>query len=173
MMIEIVSAQSGEALEHVITLSQEYVDWMLAEVRQRYPDLDIREFASEHEYEDVRKKFPGEHVPPHGCLLLAMNDGEVCGCIALARLTDSICEMRTLFVRPACRGGGVGKQLAEACLNEARKFGYQTARLDTLRFMESAQRLYHSMGFYDIPPYLDLSENLKRYICFMECKLAD
>ncbi|MEP6988172.1 MAG: GNAT family N-acetyltransferase [Chloroflexota bacterium] len=172
-MIEIIHAENGEALEEVIRLAQEYVTWMMAEVGAHYPDLDTQEFASEHTYDDVRKKFPGEHVPPHGCLLIAKQDGAVCGCIALAKLTDRIGEVRTLFVRPTCRGGGVGKQLVEACLNEARKCGYQTVRLDTLRFMESAQKLYKSMGFYDIEPYLDLSDNLKRYICFMECQLPN
>jgi hypothetical protein len=56
-MIEIVSAQTGEALEHLITLSHEYVNWMIAEIRQRYPELDLQEFTSEHDYDDVRKNF--------------------------------------------------------------------------------------------------------------------
>src|ERR1041385_2255687 len=111
-MIDIIPAQVGDALEDVILLSQEYASWMLDEVRQRYPDMDLNEMASEHEYDDVRKKFPGEHVPPQGCLLVARQDGVTCGCIALGKLTDTICEMRTLYVRPECRGGGVGKQLA-------------------------------------------------------------
>ena len=170
-MIDIMPAQVGDALEDVIQLSQEYVNWMIGEAREHYPDIDLNEFASEHKYDDVRKKFPGEHVPPKGCLLLAKQDGVVCGCIALGKLTDTICEMRTLFVRPECRGARAGKLLAEACLNEARKFGYQRMRLDTLEFMEGAQTLYRSMGFYAIEPYLDLSENLKRHIRFFECRL--
>ena len=170
-MIDIIPAQVGDALEDVIQLSKEYVNWMFGEVRQRYPDFDLNEFASGHEYDDVRKKFPGEHVPPYGCLLVARQDGLTCGCIALAKLTDTICEMRTLFVRPEYRGSGVGRQLAEACLNEARKFGYHTIRLDTLASMESAHNLYRSMGFYPIEPYNDLSDSLKRYIRFFECKL--
>src|SRR5215468_8995328 len=123
-MIEIVPAQDGEALEHIITLSHEYVTWMISEIRVRYPELDINEFTSEHDYDDIRKKFPGEHVPPDGCLLIALKGEEVCGCVALGRLTESIGEMRTLFVRPACRGTGVGKKLVETALTEARKFGY-------------------------------------------------
>ncbi len=170
-MIEIVSVQTGDALEEMIKLAQEYVNWMMAEVEARYPVLDTNEFASEHTYDDVRKKYPGEHVPPYGCMLLAMQDKQVCGCIALAKLTPTICEMRTLYVRPEGRGAGVGRRLAQACLNEARRLGYQTMRLDTLRFMESAQKLYKSMGFYDIEPYLDMSEALKRHICFMEMTL--
>ncbi len=171
-MVEIISAQAGEALEQVIILSQEYVDWMTAEIRQRYPDLALAEFTSEHAYDDLRKKFPGEHVPPDGCLLIARNDGAVCGCIALARLSPTAAELRTLFVRPTCRGAGVGRALVAAALDQARDFGYATVRLDTLRFMEGAQTLYRSFGFHDIEPYLELSENLKRYICFLEMELT-
>jgi len=170
-MIEIVSAQTGEAFEHVITLSQEYVTWMIAAIQQHYPALDINAFTSEHEYDDIRKKFPGEHVPPNGCLLVALSDGQVSGCVALGRLSEDTGEMRTLFVRPAFRGMGIGKKLAEASLHEARKFGYRYVRLDTLGFMHSALNLYRSLGFYDIAPYRDLSASLKQYICFLELKL--
>ncbi len=172
-MIEIVHAEVGDALEHVITLSQKYVNWMMAEIRDYYPDLDINEFASEHTYDDIRQKFPGEHVPPKGCLLIALNDGAVCGCIGIGRLSAAICEMRTLYVRPEYRGMGVGKILAEACLNEAQKMGYRTVRLDTLAFMEGAQTLYRSMGFYAIEPYLELSTSLKQHIRFFERQLSD
>ena len=62
--------------------------------------------------------------------------------------------------------------LAEASLNAARKFGYSKMRLDTLAFMDGAQRLYRSLGFYDIPPYLDMSSSLKEHICFFELDLV-
>jgi ribosomal protein S18 acetylase RimI-like enzyme len=172
-MIEIISVQTGEALEHVITLSQEYVGWMIAEIRERYPELDIHEFTSEHDYDDIRKKFPGEHVPPNGCLLVALSDDKACGCIALGKLSKTIGEMRTLYVRPAWRGTGVGKKLVEASLNEARKFGFGYVRLDTLAFMDSALKLYRSLGFYDIAPYRDISASLREHICFLELNLAD
>lgn len=171
-MVEIVSAQTGEALEHFIALSQEYVTWMVAEIRKRYPELDIHEFTSEHEYDDVHKKFPGEHIPPFGCLLIALNEDQVSGCVALGKLTKEICEMRTLFVRPAFRGLGVGRRLVEAALDEARRLGYISVRLDTLVFMESALTLYRSLGFYAIEPYRDISASLSQYICFLELYLA-
>jgi ribosomal protein S18 acetylase RimI-like enzyme len=171
-VIEIVLAQAREALEHVITLSQEYVTWMVAEIRERYPDLDIHEFTAEHDYDEIRKKFPGEHVPPDGCLLIALSEENVCGCVALGRLTSTICEMRTLYVRPACRGMGVGRKLAEASLAEARKFGYSYVRLDTLAFMDSALSLYRSLGFYEVAPYRDIPASLKQYIRFLELDLS-
>jgi ribosomal protein S18 acetylase RimI-like enzyme len=171
-MVEIISAQSGRALDRFITLSQEYVNWMIEQIRQQYPELDIREFTSEHQYDDIRKKFPGEHVPPYGGLFIAQRGDEVCGCVALGKLTDSICELRTLYVPPAYRGKGMGRKLVEVALKKARKLDYSYARLDTLAFMDSALGLYRSLGFYDIEAYLDMSASLKQHICFLELKLS-
>ena len=81
--------------------------------------------------------------------------------------------MRTLFVRPAFRGMGVGKKLAEAAISEAHGLGYDYVRLDTLGFMDSALKLYRSLGFYDIAPYHNMSVSLKQYICFLEMHLTD
>ena len=167
-MIEIVPAQTGEELADFIALAREYVAWMLDEVRANYPDLDSSEFAAEHTYDDLSRKFPGDHVPPDGCLLLARQEGVACGCIALGRLGGEVCEMRTLFVRPEHRGSGAGRRLAEACLDQARLLGYRTIRLDTLEFMAGAQALYGSLGFHPIEPYLDLSPELRRRIRFYE-----
>jgi ribosomal protein S18 acetylase RimI-like enzyme len=79
--------------------------------------------------------------------------------------------MRTLFVRPSCRGKGIGRKLVEASLNEARKLGYAYVRLDTLSFMHGALGLYRSLGFYDVSPYRDMPASLKQHIRFLEIKL--
>ena len=171
-MISIVPAQAGEMLEHMITLSGEYIVWLNKEIKRHFPELNISELMSEHDYDDVRRKFPGDHVPPNGCLLIATIADQVAGCVAVGRLSDTICEMRTMFVRPQFRGAGVGRRLAEASLEEAVKLGYETMRLDTLRFMTGALQLYTSLGFYEIEPYLDMSESLKLYIHFLERQLS-
>ena len=172
-MIEIVPAQSGEAFEQFIALALEYVTWMNAEIRVQFPNLDLDTFASEHAYDDIRKKYPGDSVPPSGCLLIARNDGAACGCIALGRLEPTICEVRTLFVRPEYRGLGIAKALVEADLSKARSFGYEFAQLDSLLFMTSAYRLYQSFGFYETAPYSNYNPTLKQYVRFLECKLVD
>ena len=50
-------------------------------------------------------------------------------------------------------GSGIGRALAEALLDEARRGGYSAMLLDTLDDMEAARELYASLGFEEIPPY--------------------
>ena len=172
-MIAVLPAHSGKAFEQFITLANEYVTWMVGEIAVQYPELDLAEFISEHSYDDLRRKFPGDQVPPRGGLLIARHDGVPAGCIALGPLSDTIGEVRTLFVRPAFRGAGVGRVLVTAVLDAARVAQYKRVRLDTLGFMAGALALYGSFGFTPIPPYLELSESLRAHIRFLELLLVD
>lgn len=112
---------------------------------------------------------PGDYAPPSGCLLLALRDENAAGCVALRRLEDGICEMKRLYVRPAYRGAGVGKALAEEIVRRAQKLGYKLMRLDTVDSMHEAQALYRSLGFTDTAPYCF---NPLEGVRFMELKLS-
>jgi len=100
---------------------------------------------------------PGEYCAPGGQLLLALVDGELAACGAMRSLRDvdyaNACEMKRLFVRPAFRRFGLGRVLAQALLDEARRAGYSVMLLDTLDDMEAARGLYATLGFEEIPPY--------------------
>ncbi len=97
---------------------------------------------------------PGDYAPPDGRLLLATSANAVAGCVALHKLQPEICEMKRLYLRPAFRGTGLGRTLAEYIIAEARKIGYKFMRLDTVQpVMKDAVALYRRLGFYEIRPY--------------------
>ena len=112
-------------------------------------------------FEQELAGLPGEYAPPRGRLLLALAeepasgslDGRAQGCVALKFLDPEICEMKRLYVRPAYRGRGLGRRLAERVLEEARAIGYGRMRLDSIATMKEALGLYRSLGFRPIPPY--------------------
>lgn len=118
------------------------------------------------EYADTRKgdpalegfpeeitALPGNYAPPDGNIILAYHNGKAAGCVAVRKLDEHICEMKRLYVSPMFRGKGVGRYLVEAILKQARLLGYARMRLDTIPGMQSAQMLYESMGFSEIPAY--------------------
>lgn len=108
-------------------------------------------------FDEELANLPGEYLPPRGALLLAHVDGAVAGCCALRPLDavdyPNAAEMKRLYVRKAFRGFGLGRQLSEAILDEARRAGYSCVLLDTLDDMEAARALYEDLGFEEIPPY--------------------
>jgi putative acetyltransferase len=109
------------------------------------------------DFEGEIANLPGDYAPPRGALLLAKVDGAIAGCCALRPLDSSdyvnAAEMKRLYVRPVFRGLGLGRQLAEAILDEARFAAYDSVLLDTLDDMEIARAMYEELGFKEIPPY--------------------
>jgi GNAT superfamily N-acetyltransferase len=139
-MLTIVSATTPERIEHVRTLLREYE-------RSLGVDLAFQGFA--HEVAGL----PGVYAPPRGRLLLAMEGDVPAGCVALRPITDDVCEMKRLYLRPSLRGKGAGRTLAGRIMDEARAIGYRTMRLDSLPAMKEAIALYEALGFRAIAPY--------------------
>lgn len=108
-------------------------------------------------FEAELRGLPGEYAEPRGAVLMAQVGEQLAGCCALRPLDaadyPNACEMKRLYVRPAFRRSGVGRQLVEAILDCARLAGYACVLLDTLSEMESARALYQDLGFEEIPPY--------------------
>jgi putative acetyltransferase len=108
-------------------------------------------------FEAELAELPGEYAGPSGHLLLAFVGGALAGCGGFRALADvdyaNACEMKRLYVRPAFRRFGLGRLLAQALLDEARRAGHSVMLLDTLDDMETARGLYATLGFEEIPPY--------------------
>ncbi|WP_395139312.1 GNAT family N-acetyltransferase [Schlegelella aquatica] len=142
--IRLVVPDTPELLHTTRALFVEYADSLGI-------DLSFQQFEAE------LASLPGEYAPPAGHLLLALLDGEPAGCGGFRPIADvdyaNACEMKRLYVRKPFRRFGLGRALAQALLDEARRCGYSVMLLDTLDEMEAARSLYASLGFEEVPPY--------------------
>jgi ribosomal protein S18 acetylase RimI-like enzyme len=110
-------------------------------------NLDFQDFKSE------LKQLPGKYAPPTGALFVVKDNNDYCGCVALKALSEDICELKRLYVRPQFRGESLGRKLIKIALNKAAQLDYQFIRLDTLKSLVPAIKLYHDLGFYEISSY--------------------
>jgi GNAT superfamily N-acetyltransferase len=128
----------------------------LATVRQLFLDYqqelnaDLCFQSFEAELKDPLKKYGA----PTGSLILAYYHNQPAGCIALQPLAEAgVCEMKRLYVVPAFRKYGIGRQLVQAIVDDANTLGYHTMKLDTLDRLQPAIQLYRQFGFTDASAY--------------------
>lgn len=95
-----------------------------------------------------------EYDGASGVLLVVESPaGEIVGTAGVRRLEPRVGEIKRMWVRPDSQGFGLGRQLIDRCLQEAKALGLQVIRLDTERRMEAALHLYRSRGFTEIGDY--------------------
>ena len=140
-MLIIVPATSAQDLEDIRVLFGEY-SGLVAEA------LCFQNFDQELE------ALPGLYAPPGGVLLIARDGEAAAGCVALRQLDAGSGEMKRMYVRDAYRGSGLGRRLALAVIEEARRRKYGRVVLDTLPKLAPAIALYRNLGFRETGPYL-------------------
>ena len=153
----LIEAHLEQYIDDVRAIFLEYAEWLGFDLCFQGFDQELAEL-------------PGGYSPPAGRLFLAVIEDRIAGCVALRKLDPDVCEMKRLYVRPAFRGQGLGKVLAKAVIDEARKIGYERMRLDTLPSMTAAVGLYQALGFADVEPYRYNPIEGARY---MELMLSD
>ena len=97
-------------MEDVRTLIETYTNWLGL-------DLAFQNLASE--LENPAQKY----APPHGAILVAVQDDMVVGMVAWHWIGEGVCEMKRLFVLPEARGLGIAEALIRAIIESASKAG--------------------------------------------------
>ncbi|MFM2336873.1 MAG: hypothetical protein RL115_66 [Bacteroidota bacterium] len=85
---------------------------------------------------------------------IALLDGEIVGgggIFPTEGLPTATCELVKMYLLPAARGIGLGTQLIELCLQQAKQFGFSEVYLETMNELKAALKVYQRLGFQ----YLD------------------
>jgi len=140
-MVKFIEAKSDIDFKIAIQLFKDYAS-------QIGIDLSFQNF--DNEILEIEKQYSR----PNGQLIIAYEKNEnPIGCFGVRKLTDSICELKRMYLKREVRGKGIGKKLLERALAIGKELNYKKMRLDTLPSMKSAIELYKKVGFYEIDAY--------------------
>lgn len=124
-------------------------DIMLAVSRQTR--VYCEEYGWNGEFEvmaaEIAMQFARNFDPKWERCWIAERGGEVIGSIFLLKQSDEVAKLRMLYVDAAARGLGLGKRLVEACIAQARTFGYKRMTLWTNDILSAARHIYVGQGF--------------------------
>ena len=142
-----------------------------ADFRRLNEEWINRHFAMEPKDEAALADPQGTILQAGGRIFLAFQDGRAVGCCALLAIGSAEFEVAKMAVTETARRSGIGRQLLEKGIHEARAAGARRLYLETNSKLEPAIRLYESLGFQHIPvervapsPYV--RSNVSMELCF-------
>jgi len=94
---------------------------------------------------------------PKSIYFVIEKDGKIIGGAGVMQLDNSdenICELQKMYLLPEGRGLGLGKFLIDNCIEKAKEFGFESCYIETMTYMEDAQKLYKKVGFYNLDKQL-------------------
>ncbi len=105
--------------------------------------------TTEHRGVDVDLEDIAGNYFARGGLFEVVEDGErgIVGCVGLFAKEDGVCELRKMYLLPDMRGKGIGRQLLERMLMEARQRGFKRMELETSSKLVEATAMYRRYGF--------------------------
>ncbi|KAH7460619.1 hypothetical protein KRP22_007813 [Phytophthora ramorum] len=117
-------------------------------------NLDFRYLWEERVREDLTKDFAdieASHMAPGGNLWVATatKDGasKVVGMVGLQRTSQSVGEVRRVFVDPKCQRMGVGRKLLVHLERWSKEHGVESLSLTTSAKNKHPQAFYAAMGY--------------------------
>jgi GNAT superfamily N-acetyltransferase len=156
-MIQLIQVTSDEQKPDVRQLFSEFIQLLCETVDQEYGislevNATLQRFLSDID----------DYYLPNGRIYLARYKGEITGVGCLKHLSDEVGEIKRMFVQPKYRRKGIGKEILDQLIADARSLGYKIIRLERLKAFSAAHNLYQSRGFQFIDPYPG-SEGAKVY----------
>jgi DNA-binding MarR family transcriptional regulator/GNAT superfamily N-acetyltransferase len=132
----------------------------------RHGAIYADEYDWDHTFEALVARIVADYIEQHDAARerawIATVNGDNAGCVFCVRKDDATAQLRLLLVEPGARGHGIGSRLVDACVDFARRAGYQRITLWTNDVLVAARRIYETAGFQlvDEAPHTSFGANL-------------
>ncbi|QCY70499.1 GNAT family N-acetyltransferase [Antarcticibacterium flavum] len=117
-------------------------------VREVLVEMGVPKVGTAYEDKSLDNMY-GYYNNPGMQYFVVEEDGRIIGCAGIGPLPGEagVCELQKMYFLPQARGRGIGAVMMETCLDFARKSGYKKCYLETMPYMQHAQKLYARTGF--------------------------
>ncbi|MDG9678692.1 GNAT family N-acetyltransferase [Micromonospora sp. DH14] len=131
------------------------------------PEIAAMVTAQQRELREADGGLDGQVFMPHDDVryLAVVVNGRAVACGGLQALDAETGEVKRMYVRPAYRGRGIGRQLLAALEECAFRQGHSVVCLETGTYLPAAIALYTSCGYQQIPVYGEYVSN-PYSVCF-------
>lgn len=132
-MIKIRSAKTGDEKQILMVID---------EVLSRY-GLNLEPNDADLDVTDLNKYYFGNN----GWFEVVLDNDKIVGSVGIYKINSNECELRKMYLLEEYQGRGIGKNLLENALIEAKKLGYKSISLQTNSLLFKAIPLYENYGF--------------------------
>lgn len=152
--VEYVEVNLKEHKQVLLEFTLNYMHWIQKNVKKNYYVDMFEEVGTPlvdyvHDYVEIKSTSPEFKY----FLVRHTQSNNYIGMGGIRKLSDEIGEIVHMYIRSEYHGEGMGVQLLKFLLDTAKSMGYKKIRLDTLGFMETANRIYEYFGFEEISQY--------------------
>ena len=118
-------------------------------IRKVLVDLGVPKVGTAYADKALDHMFENYNVPKASYFVAVEND-LIMGCAGIAQLENyegNVCELQKMYFLEEARGKGIGAKMMQVCIDRAKEFGFEKVYLETMPYMEAAQKLYMKSGF--------------------------
>jgi ribosomal protein S18 acetylase RimI-like enzyme len=139
-MPEYILANSQLEYEAAQLLFNEYAQWLNI-------DLCFQNFDKELQQLSIM------YATTTGGIVLCKKNNDFIGCSAIRKIDTTSCELKRMWVQLPYQKLGIGETLLKECIALAKKLNYKEIRLDTLKRLQPAIKLYKKYNFIETEAY--------------------